>query len=692
MSLRVSLTGLSALLAAGLSCRAEQLQLRIELDGAAELKVQPAVVQMEELGEWLGDLKLDIPELKKLPEDAVKKGKYGVPEADEKPMVELAKKAAELRRGELEKELDAAIKQIVEAAKLDDAAKKKLEDLRKPAVDESMEDWVDKACQFLAPTVMKAGGAEKGLRAYKASTLARTRMVKPGSSPEETKAWKEGVKAALSAEQFAAVEKLEKERREEMVKEFKDFLDASEDQLGQRVDMAMERHLQSILLYGSIDEERSKKLKEAAAAAVKETLSEWRKRAEKKLLAMDERSREQMMQNNGFMGLDSTEEDSKPENLDVWKTAVKGLIKEDELKAIEARRGEVKKRRASALAMVVVADADRFLGLSEEQRNKLLELSTEPMLSLGTSFYESPENGYYSLNVGEMLDKVKEAGKEKMKDQLSEAQQKRLKDLTQQHISRNNYIVREYREASDFKIEDENDVERYLSKYLYEESKAIKRRVTDSLEARIETLQRVAKPDEKALTLLRTAAKGAAEQMARSSIQNLDNYIRSQFAGVTPADAAQRLRSLYNPYGNDRNLNTDVPLWTTAVERVLTAEQREIWKKETDARDLWRRRSLVNMALTEAEKRIIMKPESLEPARAKLGEVLAKYETDINNSYSFSWHLQGYYTCLPLAMLEDAELEKLFGKEQMETITDKLLPNVRRLADSIKQQHKNRTR
>jgi hypothetical protein len=686
MSFRASLTGLAALLAAGLPCYAE-LQLKLQLDGGG-LEIQPAVARVEELSGWLGDLKLDMPELRKLEET---KGKYGVSEADGKKMVELAQKAAELRRADLEKELDASIKEIVEAAKLDDAAKKKLEELRKPAVEAAMEDWVDKACQFLAPTVIRGGNAEKALRNFQPQTLNKTRNIKSGKSPEETKAWKEGVKAALSPEQYAAVEKLEKERQGKLVREFKDFLDASEDQLGQSVDMAMEQKLQTILLYGGIDEERAKKLKEAAAAAVKETLQLWRQRAEKKLLAMDESSREQMMQNNGFMGMDPSESDNKPENLEVWKNAVKELLKEDELKVIETRRGEVKKRRAASLAMVIVADADRFLGLSEDQRNKLLEASTEPMMQLGSTFYESPENGYYSLNINEMLDKVKEAGDGKLKDTLSAAQRKRLKELTPQHLSRNSYIIRNSGDKNE-KLTDESDVERLLSKFLYEEAKSIKQRVVDGMEARIESLQRVAKPDEKAVSILRTAAKGSAEQVSQGTIRNIETHIRSQFAGLTPEQAGQRLGNLYNPFTNDRTLLSDAPLWTATVDRVLTPEQREAWKKETEARDQWRYRSLAEMCLTEAEKRIIVKPENLEPARVKLVEMLAKYETDINNYFSFGWHLQGYYTCIPMALLEDADLEKLFGKEQMDTITNKLLSNARRYADSIRQQHKSRIR
>ncbi len=677
MSMKLSIIGLAALGAAGLCSHADQLELKLK-DVAVGTAEQAAT------------------DAKKPPADAGEKkekpkGKYGLPEEDEKSLLELVNKAAVLKRNALEKELKGRAKEIAEKAKLSEEAAKKLETLMPAALDAVMAEWGDHAASLLAPLILPGGGAEKALRSWKAGSLMADRRFSTGTAPEETQAWKDGLKTLLSAEQLAAFEADEKERRVKLIKEFKDYLDASEDNAGQSIDAVMDKQLQSILLYGSIDEERSKKLKEAAATAAKETIKSWRARAEKKILAMDSASRERLTQNNGLMGLDPTESDNKPEGHNAWKDAVSTLLREEERKAVEGRREEVKKRRARALAMMIVGDADRYLGLSEEQQLKLLDLGVEPMTKLPSHYFESPESGgHYSIDVGDMLQKMREAAGDKVKEFLSEPQLKRWKDLTAAHLS-HNAVIRQSR-AGEEKVEDETDVEKLVSKFLYNELKSTRQRLQSMLEARIEIIQRICKPDDKALAILRTAAKGAVEQWASDTMRNLEGWVRGQFINIKPADVAARLNSLYNPYVNDRSQLVDPKVWTAAIDRVLTKEQRDAWKAESETRNGWRSRSISEMTITEAEKRIIIKPELLDEMRTKLAEVLLKYEQDISNYFSYGWHLQGYYSCIPFALLEDAELEKFFGKEQMDTVNDKLLPNARRYADTIKQQHKNRNR
>jgi hypothetical protein len=598
----------------------------------------------------------------------------------QKRLDELVSKAAADYRKAQQKELEQLTAELVKELKADDALKKRITDLQEPALDEAAKSWQEKAGEYLRPFVEARG--DKALAGMTPVAFSKSEEI-GAIAPEATKAWIDGLKQALSDVQMASAEKSMSERRKKLLEDFKDYLDTSEEQAGRGIDMLMDKELQSILLYAGLDEERAKKLKEASATAIKETLKLWRVRAEKKLLAMDPKQREQLLKNNSTLGMDTSLPESKAQNHKVWKEAVETLVTEEERKAIASRRADVKKRRATALAVMTVADADRYLGLSEDQRLVMLEAGMEKTMKLGDSFFSAPDHGgYYGININELLECFRgDDAKKKLKACFSETQMKRWDGVTPGHLSRGSYIVR-----------GSGDMERLISGWLFREAQDMRQRLFGVMEARIEVIQRTAKPDEKILARLRTAAKGAAEHWSVGTMRNLENYVRSQFNGATPADAAARLGNLYNPYGNDRSHSQDPVLWTATVQKELSAEQRAVYDKEVASRDAWRARGLAEMALTEAEKLVVLQPQKIPDMAKKLADVLQKYDPEISNYLSPGWHLQGYYACMGFALLEEKELEEFFGKEQMDTVKGRLLGNVSRYAETIRRQYKSRTR
>ncbi|HEX2747562.1 MAG TPA: hypothetical protein VHM91_06165, partial [Verrucomicrobiales bacterium] len=134
----------------------------------------------------------------------------------------------------------------------------------------------------------------------------------------------------------------------------------------------------------------------------------------------------------------------------------------------------------------------------------------------------------------------------------------------------------------------------------------------------------------------------------------------------------------------------DPERWTSTVNRLLTEPQRKAWKVECDARDAWRLTGLTAMVVTETEKRIALTSEQREKLQKKMDEVIREYDPDFSNFFSYGWHLQGYYSMIPMAMLTDKEMEEIFDKKTAETVKEKCLGNALQYAEMIRRNHDSR--
>jgi hypothetical protein len=86
-----------------------------------------------------------------------------------------------------------------------------------------------------------------------------------------------------------------------------------------------------------------------------------------------------------------------------------------------------------------------------------------------------------------------------------------------------------------------------------------------------------------------------------------------------------------------------------------------------------------------------LKPEKRDALHKKLSEVIADYEPEFANYFSGSWHLQGYYSLVPLAILTEKEMEEFFDKKEIETVKEKCLGNALQYAEMLRRNHKSRT-
>lgn len=614
---------------------------------------------------------------------------------EEKAFGEFVKKAGESRREQLKAAMEKTVSELVEVTKLDSAGKEKLEALVPRAVDASMDKWDEKFREWVLPMLIQSGDAAATLKQWKPFQFATNNKLAGVVSPAQTVVWKEGVKQILTAEQWSAQEVAEKARRLKVLHEMDDYLTASGAQAGDALAQAMDAHLKRFLQSAEIDEERQKKLKQAADAAVKSTLTAWRQRAENIVLEMDDKSREQISRQTGnVMGVDTTDKANRPDQQQVWQDAVAQILTESERKLLDARRAEIRIRRANALTMSLIADLDRLVGFSETQRTKLRELGGKRMLSLPERYFDSPDNGYYSIDQAEMLQQIKRIEEKQLSGVLDAGQLKRWKAITPEQLSGNRMYARRSAASAGVKapeVVDEFEAERMISGILHREVKAAKQKMLAMMESRVENISRVAQPAAETVTVLRTAAKGAAEQLAFNSISPLEQWVRQQLQGLKPADIPARLRNFSLPNFAGGQAPGDPQVWTAAVNRLLTPQQREAWKTESDAREAWRIRSLSAMVLTEVEKRVLLKPEQIDALQKKLDAVIRDYEPDFSSFFSFGWHLQGYYCTIPLAILTDKEMEEIFDKKQLETVKERCMANILQYAEMLRKQHEQRT-
>ena len=112
--------------------------------------------------------------------------------------------------------------------------------------------------------------------------------------------------------------------------------------------------------------------------------------------------------------------------------------------------------------------------------------------------------------------------------------------------------------------------------------------------------------------------------------------------------------------------------------------------EECDARDALRLTGLTAMVVTETEKRISLTNGQREKLQKKMDEVIREFDQDFSNFFSYGWHLQGYYSMIPLAMLTDKEMEEVFDKGQAETVKEKCLGNAMQYAEMIRRNHDSR--
>jgi len=671
---RLCVPGLIALLAAAPApwCGADQILLNelIEVDAPAESESESESDEDEE-------------------ESAARK----LSDEETKALDEFISKVAKEKRTQMEAHMKAAVEAVVKETKLEAGAKKKLEAATGKVVDGAMESWQKAFRKYIEPMVQQAGNGSNQIKGWAAKSFQAARLGEDLPPPDESDAWKAVLKETLTPEQLTLRKEAARAAEKKFQEDYGDFLATAEGNAGDQMSAGIESEISRIAQFSGLDEERQKKLKAAGDDAVKECVKAWRRKMENQIKSLPEKQREQMVSRGG-MGVNLTDKTYQPKERQVWKDAVASLLKDQERELLERRSKEVRGRRADALAILLVSDLDRLVGFSAEQRTRFLPLASKRLTKLPDHYFVTPDNGgYHSLDPGQMLQQVQKLKDTELQPVFSEAQIKRFREASPDQLLRSSSHSREKLDVGDVPKPEEMDeveVERVLSQFLHREAKKMKLKMLSVMVAQVEHIGRVVNPAPETVKVLTTAAKGAAEEMAAGSILNLSGWVRGQFMNVKPSDVPARLQNLFNPYFSERNLPAAPRMWTVAVDNLLNEEQRKLWKEEMALREQWRKDGLSIIVVSELEKRIVLADEQREKLQKKIEEVLKTYDEDFNNYFSFGWHLQGYYSLIPVAMFTEKEMEEHFDAKQRTSLKDKALGTSLQYAEMIRQNHKSR--
>ena len=622
---------------------------------------------------------------------AEKLGADLLPEAVRKDFAEFTSKVAAQRRLQLQPDMEKTVQDLQEKAKLDEAGSTRLKALAAVAVDESMKAWEEQFGLRYAPYLVQSGDPGATLKGWKPEQFVGNSAGLVAIAPTHTVVWKDGLKAILTPEYHAAMEGEAAEQRKRVLTEMEGYLADAEFKAGELFSGIMDDEVEKILQHRELDETRLKALRGAAEEARKATLQDWRKRAENRLVEMDEKSLKLFSKNRGEQAVDPAEPKNRPQEQAIWKTARETILTVPEQQAIREGLQGVKDRRAGALAMTVISQIDTMIGLSGSQREKLLELGRPLMVALPKEFFEAPAvESYTSLDAGKILTKIREIPDSALAALLDPAQLRRWQAMTPADLPENNrYSVRNTVAVPGKPAEamDENEAGRLIALTVSSEVGRIQQRALNRMDARVDDIARVVSLSPETVTLLRTAGKGAAMQTTKDPVNNLDQYVVQQMKGVKPGDIPARLKALSMPRFQEARKQVQPRIWTAALQRLLTAPQLELWKQEGKAREDWQQRATSALVVTEVEKYLVLLPEKRELLLQKVDAVINTYETEISNFFSPGWQFQSYYNTIPLALLAEKEMAEVFNPKQLETVRTRSLGRVSQYADMIRQQH-----
>ena len=619
-----------------------------------------------------------------------------LPPKVEKVFGEFVKKAEEERLKTIEDQVGELAEELEESYKLDPVAKDKLSDLQPKVIEETREIWTRQFREWLEPFLFNYDDPLDILQNQWKPEQMAANSGEVYARPDRTDAWNEGLGEVLTEVQFKKHnEKLAREL-EETKKEINAHFKIHSVNLEESFKSHIEMEIDRVVRLAKIDDTRQKRLQEEGKGAIDEVMARWRELAEEKMLNMADAQREQMLANGSVPSYRSNEKKNDPRETDTWKQALDNVLTAAERKTIEQKEKEYRKRRCDALARMLIQGADQYVGFSREQRVALLPIFQEAMDGLkGGHYFTAPASGYSSMNVGNLLAQTNSIKDEKILPLLDKKQKKRWNSLDTRMLSGSSLrtTANDVKGVEIPKPEDmtESEMDRILTLFTHRHARSIKKSSFLIMEAKMDNIARSSDLSEKEIARLRTASKGAAEQLSHHLLTNVESWVNSNFRNCKPEDLPSRIKNMGNRYFS-RNRNIVVPsIWQSAVRQTLSPEQAKHWKKELLEAQKWAMETQVRAVMTDLEKRISLEEDKRKALSAKVEEMIRKYSQDFRQMFSHQWYMQGYYSATPIALIPEKELKEILDEKEVKVIRERCLGYALQYVGNIKQYYKNRT-
>jgi len=599
----------------------------------------------------------------------------------------------------LEKDIRAQIDEIKRELKPSEAQVEALDKAVKKAIEDVNARETARGTAILRGMTEKTRKSVMGRKSYYLKFDAPTKA-------EDAAEWSNWLKQTLPKEQIEAWQKAKVDKKENAAKELAKTLKPVRDETRDNMLDTLKFEAANIAEAAGVPEERAKQLKDAVPAVVDAYMVEWDKTMKERLASMSEQQRSlfaarRMMISTNLPG------EGDPKQLPEWKKQVETILTAEEKLRWKELVETQQTLTVRSFVRISLAEMDKRVFLTEEQREKLEPLMEKPM----KSFLESRgfrSNQEYNFSVTELISVMTGAGGTVAKPVLQPAQWDHWKDVSKNLGEDGNSrrmmfrgglqkVAVEPAKPAPAKIGvkrvEPPSVETIVSEYLHKMEERQKTSDLKAMQLHVEEASRIGGLSPEAMAKLTTAAKGAVEMTMVTWRSNMDNWVRSQLMDATPANARPRLENMGSVYfGNQSAGPQDTPVWKSTVEDVLPEDKRKAWKQEQQARQDYRDKAVTSAVILQFQKRCPVTQKQQEQIESLVKVVVKDYGPDIQNWLSEPWFLSSYYCLIPLAGVPEKKLAEVLKPEQMKRVKENALPQAEQYWEGIKQQHDQRLR
>lgn len=343
----------------------------------------------------------------------------------EKALADVAAKMTPLRRKDIAEHMGEVIESLFQTTGLTDEAKQKaIKDAAAAALEETMKPFPNAVTETNRVRLTANGAIPTvaSMSNWPVEQAALARMVRGCKLPDEQPGWTVALKANLSSEQIAKWEKLVAEKRKERDDAISSLLKQWQDNYREMGTQLMEMRIKAMSSELKLDEERARKLRDAAADVVERICKDEVSRATESLrFEIDKRFQESQARSRGTFSGYQMEMD--PAGDAEWLQAVVRIVKPDELAKWELHLAEEKAKFDKEIPNLLKGSLDQMAvqwkgGLDMETSNLIitLGLSEERARTLepaAKAAMERAEQTYIRV-AKEQLDKVDNAYREQI--------------------------------------------------------------------------------------------------------------------------------------------------------------------------------------------------------------------------------------------------------------------------------------
>ena len=513
--------------------------------------------------------------------------------------------------------------------------------------------------------------------------------------------WVAAVKRLVPAEPLAAWRKDRADKKRALTDEVTKGVQPLAGMVRDGYEEALRNETSAMAEGASISPEHVKLLDSAAKTVVADFMKQWEKKMVERLATMNERQRSQVYARR--MGISvNLEGENDIRQVPAWKAKVKEILSPDEQQRWQAVLAERRQLALQCFSRVALMEMDKRVYLTAAQREKL-EPVAEAAVKKMFGDQGIREEQEYDVDSTEMIHALAKAKEQDVKPLLDEAQWKRWKDMA-------NYDGSDQRRfmpmngpkppapkpppaKKDGKRVEPPSAESVISEHLFHQSDTLRSRYIAAMQLRVEEAARLGALPPAGVARLATAAKGAVENMLSPWKSSMDSYVRSQLQDATPQNVRPKLEGMgtisMSGYGEGAQ---DSPLWKTAIDEVMPAEKKKLWKQEQDARNDYQNTAMTGVVLYHLQRQCPITREQWKNLEPLIKRIVNDYTPDLNGWFSSPWYLYSYYVFVPLAGVPEKDLEKVLGPTRMKQVKNTVLPRGQEYWDSIKEQHDQRVR